>query len=628
MADTLLPSSLLAPLFSSAAMRAVMDDRARLQRMLDFEAALARAEGALGVIPASASGAIADGCKAERFDLAALAEQAIPVGNVAIPLVAALTAEVAAGNPDAAGYVHWGASNQDVIDTALMLELRAAIDALNADLDRAIKAFGTLAGRHRRTMTVARTQLQQAVPMPFGLKLAGYAAALARSRDRLRRLRKEALAAQFGGSAGTLAALGDKGLDVSERVAALLDLPHPDAPWHSHRDRLAEIASAFAILAGTCGKIARDVALMMQPEIAEASEPAAPGRSASWTPPNTRNPLATTAALSAATIAPNLAASILAAQIQEHERALGWQSEWATFPALALVVSGTLGAVADIAEGLEVDVERMKANLEASGGQVMAEAVAFALAEKLGRTAAHTLTQQLVEKAGKEKRKLQDVLAADERAKVHFSTAEVERLFMPTSYQGAAQTFIDRLIASAQGRALRRPATLSPEFKPRAAETKLPPVAVPAEAVKPPPVAVRSEKAPPSEVPPLAPAKPMPAATIIDAVKPAAVVAAAERPPAVPAAPVEPPKPVAAAAPADPALAAAPATSAAASVPPAATPPTPAETAVPPAEEPLPPATQDPHLAEEPSALLEAFARLSEVADEIARPTGRDRKSG
>src|SRR5205814_5150447 len=177
------------------------------------------------------------------------------IGNLAVALVKTLTAEVAKADAEAARFVHWGAANQDLIDTAQVLELRAAIDALVADLNRAIEAFTTLAGRHRRTATVARTELQHALPMPFGLKLAGYAAALSRSRERLRRLRKEALVLQFGGAAGTLAALGEHGLDVSERVAALLDLPHPDAPWHSHRDRLAEVASAFAILAGTCGKI-------------------------------------------------------------------------------------------------------------------------------------------------------------------------------------------------------------------------------------------------------------------------------------------------------------------------------------------------------------------------------------
>ena len=253
----MLSSQLTAPLYASAAMRALMTDRARLQRMLDFEAALARAEAAVGAIPATAVNEIAEACKAERYNIALLAETAIPTGNIATAVVTALTNEVARRNPQVAGFVHWGATSQDVIDTALSLELRAAIDALLLDLDVAIKGFNALAGRHRRTLSVARTLMQQALPMPFGLKLAGYAAALARSRERLARLRREALALQFGGAAGTLAALGDRGFGVAERMAAILDLQLPDAPWHAHRDRLAEVAGAFAILTGTCGKIAR-----------------------------------------------------------------------------------------------------------------------------------------------------------------------------------------------------------------------------------------------------------------------------------------------------------------------------------------------------------------------------------
>jgi 3-carboxy-cis,cis-muconate cycloisomerase len=462
MTDPLPPSSLLTPLFSSAEMRAVLDDRARLQRMLDFEAALARAEAAVGVVLPSHAGAIADSCRAELYDLAALAEAAVPAGNLAVPLVAALTAEVAKRNSKAAEHVHWGATGQDVIDTALALELRGAIDALLNDLDRATKAFTALAGRHRRNMTVARTLLQQALPMPFGLKLAGYAAALARSRDRLRRLRKDALVLQFGGAAGTLASLGEKGLDVSERLAALLDLTVPDAPWHSHRDRLAEVAAAFAILAGTCGKIARDVALLMQGEIAEAFEPTAANGDNSSTLPRQRNPVGAAAALSAAMVAPNLAATILNAQIQEHERSVGgWQTEWVTFPALALTVSGALHAVVTIAEGLTVDVDRMKANLEASGGLVLAEAVAVAVAEKLGKTEAHELVIELTRQATKEKRAFKDVVAVNEQVRAHFNAVDLERLFMPNHYQGAAQTFIDRLVASSQGRAVRRSSSVS-----------------------------------------------------------------------------------------------------------------------------------------------------------------------
>src|SRR4051794_17820947 len=212
-------SPLLAPMLSSAAMRAVCDDAATLQHMLDFEAALARAEAAAGVIPASAVGAIASACKAEAFELSALAEAATRSGNLAIPLVKALTAAVARSDADAARYVHWGATSQDVIDTATMLMLRAAIDALLEDVARAVAGFAKLSRQHRNTAVVARTWLQHALPMPFGLKLAEYAAALSRSRTRLKRLREEALALQFGGAAGTLAALGDKGLAVATELS-------------------------------------------------------------------------------------------------------------------------------------------------------------------------------------------------------------------------------------------------------------------------------------------------------------------------------------------------------------------------------------------------------------------------
>jgi 3-carboxy-cis,cis-muconate cycloisomerase len=455
MTNPLPPSSLLTPLISSADVRAILDDRARLQRMLDFEVALARAEAALGIIPALAIDPIAAAAHAERYDLQTLGAQSAAAGNVAIPLIHALTAEVAKQDATAARYVHWGATSQDIIDTALVLELRAVIDVLVADLGRAIDGFTALAGRHRRTVTVGRTWMQHGLPMPFGLKLAGYAAALARSRDRLRRLRRDALMLQFGGAVGTLAALDDKGLDVAERLAALLDLPLPEAPWHSHRDRLAEVASAFAILTGTCGKIARDVSLMMQTDVAEAFEPAAPGRGGSSTMPHKRNPVGAAAALAAATIAPNLAATIVAGLVQEHERGVGgWQAEWPTFPALALVTSGALHAIVDIAEGLEVDAERMRANLGETRGRIMAEAVAFALAAKVGKEEAHRILEEGSRQATATKRDLQDVLSEDERVKL--SVGELARLFDPAGYQGAAQTLIDRIIGSLQGRIVRR----------------------------------------------------------------------------------------------------------------------------------------------------------------------------
>ncbi len=442
-------SPLLAPMLSSAAMRAVCDDEAYLQHMLDFEAALARAEAATGVIPANAAGPITKGCKASSFDLADLAEAAARSGNLAIPLVKALTANVAKADADAARYVHWGATSQDVIDTAGMLTLRAAIDALLPDLDRAIAGFAKLAHQHRNTAVVARTWLQHALPMPFGLKLAEYAAALHRSRTRLQRLRSEGLALQFGGAAGTLAALGDKGLLVAEKLAQELKLPLPDAPWHTHRDRIAEAASVFAVLTGTCGKIARDVSLMMQTDVAEAFEPSGEGRGGSSTMPHKRNPVAAAMALAAATMAPNLAATIFAAQVQDHERSAGpWQAEWPTLPNLLLVTSGALAAIVDIAEGLQVDVARMRANLEATGGLIMAEAVAMALAEKIGKNEAHHLVEAASKKAVTEKKGLRDVLTKDPKVTAHLSADKLAKLFEPMAYQGASQALIDRLLAS------------------------------------------------------------------------------------------------------------------------------------------------------------------------------------
>jgi 3-carboxy-cis,cis-muconate cycloisomerase len=436
-------------MLSSAAMRAVCDDVAYLQHMLDFEAALARAETATGVIPASAAGPIAKACKASAFDLAALAEAAAPSGNLAIPLVKVLTAEVAKADADAARYVHWGATSQDVIDTAGMLTLRAAIDALLPDLDRAIAGFAKLARQHRNTAAVARTWLQHALPMPFGLKLAEYAAALHRSRKRLQRLRNDGLALQFGGAAGTLAALGEKGLLVAERLAQELKLPLPDAPWHTHRDRIAEAASVFAMLTGTCGKIARDVSLLMQTDVAEAFEPSGKGRGGSSTMPHKRNPVAAATALAAATMAPNLAATIFAAQVQDHERSAGpWHAEWPTLPSLLLVTSGALAAIVDIAGGLEVDVARMRVNLDATGGLIMAEAVTMALAEKIGKGEAHHLVEAASKKAVTDKTGLREVLTKDPKVTAHVSADKLAKLFEPMAYQGASQALIDRLLAS------------------------------------------------------------------------------------------------------------------------------------------------------------------------------------
>lgn len=430
-------------------MRAICDDRAYVQYMLEFERALALAEAAIGTIPANAAAAIGKACSADQFDISALAEATTHSGLPTIPLVKMLTAIVAKSDPDSARYVHWGATSQDVIDNATVLRLRDGIDALLVDLTRAIAGFAKLAKQHRQTATVARTLLQHALPMPFGLKLAEYAAALHRSRHRLKRLKAETLVLQFGGAGGTLASLGDDGLKIAEHLAKELSLPLPDAPWHTHRDRIAEAASVFAILAGTCGKIARDMTLLMQTDVGEAFEPAGDGRGGSSTLPHKRNPVAATAAIAAATMTPNLAATIFASQMQEHERSAGlWHAEWPTLPTLMLVTSGALATIVDIAEGLEVDVDRMRANLDSTHGLVMAEAVSMALAEKTGKSEAHEIVKAASRTAIDAKQHLRDVLMKDARVTAHIDANQLTKLFEPMNYQGVSQTLIDRLLAS------------------------------------------------------------------------------------------------------------------------------------------------------------------------------------
>src|SRR5215510_13102537 len=445
MSSTLLSPS-LSP--STAGMRALVADRARIQRLLDFAVAMARAQAAVGVVPALATDKIAEAARAERFETAMLAADA-SAGSIVTVLISALTAEVARSDAEAARVVGFGASEQDALDTALALELRDAIDLLTSDLNRAIEGFTQIAGRHRRTAAVGRVGLQQALPIPLGLKVAGYAAALARSRERLRRLRKDALALQFGGVAGTLAALGENGLKVSERLAALLDLPLPEAPYHGHSDRLAEVAGALAILAGTCGKIARYIALLGQTEIAEAAEAAGSG--------TVGGRRLATAAISAATLAPGLLAAIVAGQMQEHEGAVGGsQAQWQAFPALLLATASALGAVIDLAQGLEIDAQRMRENLDLTRGLIMADAVTTALAAKIGRDQATRIVHEAGRRALAEKRHLSMVLGDDPRVTSHMTPGELARAFELLSYQGVAQTFIDRIVASLS-RSARRP---------------------------------------------------------------------------------------------------------------------------------------------------------------------------
>lgn len=440
---------IFAPLFAGPAIAAVFSDHAHLQGMLDFEAALARAEAKTGVIPQAAVAPIVSACAADAYDLAALADAAAKAGNTAIPMVKMLTARVAEVDGEAARYVHWGATSQDAMDTGLVLQLRQALTLIEADLARLSAALAALAANHRQTPMVGRTWLQHALPVTFGLKAAGWLDAIERHRARLVELKPRLLVLQFGGAAGTLAALDDKGLQVAAALAEDLNLGLPAMPWHGARDRVVELAAMLALLTGSLGKMARDIALLMQTDVGEAFEPAGEGRGGSSTMPHKRNPVTAAVVLAAATRVPHLAGSLLSGMAQEHERGLGgWHAEWETLPELVQLSAGALAQMADTIEGLDVDADRMRANLDVTNGLIMAEAVTMALGAKIGRLAAHQRVEAASKLAVTEKRHLRDVLAQDEVVIQHLGAETMAQLFDPLGYTGVAATLVDRVLAA------------------------------------------------------------------------------------------------------------------------------------------------------------------------------------
>lgn len=436
-------------LFTTDALRALFSGAARISRMLEFESALAQAEASAGVIPRTAANAIARACRLDGFDIDAIARAARNAGNLAIPLVSALTRRVAADDADAAGYVHWGATSQDVIDTGLVLQLRDALALIEADRARLARALALQARRHAATVLAGRTWLQQALPITLGVKLAGAVSALDRHGERLAAVQARALVLQFGGAAGTLASLQDAGLAVGDALGRRLGLAVPEIPWHTQRDRLCDVASALGMLTATLGKLARDLSLLAQTEVGEAFEPAAPGRGGSSTLPQKRNPVGAAIALAAAVRVPGLVATMLSAAVQEHERGLGnWPAEWETLPEIVMLAGGALDAMADAASGLDVDAVRMRANLELTQGQVFAEAVQMALAPSLGRDAAHALVAGACRRAAAQGAHLRDVLLREPDVTAVLDRGAIERLFDPARYLGASSAFIERALAA------------------------------------------------------------------------------------------------------------------------------------------------------------------------------------
>lgn len=431
-------------LYVAPDMAAVWSGENLVRGMLSFEAALARAEARAGVIPTDAAATISAMGMGGAFDTEALLREAADAGSPAIPLVRALTAAV--GEP-AGWYVHWGATSQDAIDTAHVLQMRAGLTLLHASALALCDICAALAETHRGDIMVGRTLLQQATPITFGLKAARWLAMLTRQALRLAELREHIAVVQFGGASGTLAALGDKGPRVAELLAEELGLTAPELPWHAERDRIAEVAGGLGVFAGALAKIAGDIILLAQTEVGEVSEAALGATGGSSTMPQKRNPTDAITAVAAARLALGTAPVLLGAMAQEHERAAGaWQAEWAALPALFLYTSGAALRTRRSLEGLEVHTDRMREQLEHSGGLALAEALMMALAPQLGRPAAQRLVGELAERVSGGGA-LRDVALADERVRAIMSADAVERALDPRLYLGSADIFIDRALA-------------------------------------------------------------------------------------------------------------------------------------------------------------------------------------
>jgi 3-carboxy-cis,cis-muconate cycloisomerase len=436
-------SPILGTLYGSDAMRAVFDERAYFQCMLDVEAALARVQAKLGVIPADAADAITRAARVENLSAEELAASARNVGYPVVGLVAGLAR--AAGT--AGGWTHWGATTQDIMDTATVLQVRDGLSLIRADLHGTVTALALQAEKHRHTVMAGRTHLQQALPITFGLKCAVWAQPLIAHVHRLDALRPRVEQVSFAGAAGTLASLGDQGIAVMEGLAAELGLAAPAAPWHVCRDGLAETVGFLGLVCGSLAKLATDVILLAQTEVAEVAEPYVAGRGSSSTMPQKRNPIASEYILAAARTVHALVPVMLGAMAADHERATGpWQAEMLALPQAFVLTHGALQHARAIAEGMVIDAARMRRNLDLTGGLIVAEAVMMGLAPHIGRGEAHHVVKHACDAALAEAIPLADALAREPAVANRLDRAAIERLTDPARYLGSADAFIDRVL--------------------------------------------------------------------------------------------------------------------------------------------------------------------------------------
>ncbi|GAB3676113.1 3-carboxy-cis,cis-muconate cycloisomerase [Salinisphaera aquimarina] len=424
-------------------MRAIFADRNQIECYIRVETALARAQAQLGVIPGEAAQAIADTARYDLLDLARLKHDTENVGYPILPLVEQL-AEHCGEN---GGYLHWGATTQDIMDTALILQMRDALDLVVAEIETLRTTLTDMARTHRDTPMAGRTHLQHALPITFGYKAAVWLSMFDRHIERVEQLRPRLEVVAFSGASGTLASLGDRGLDVQAGLAAELGLGEPSISWHTARDALAEAVHWLGLVTASLGKIAQDVMLMMATEFGEVFEPFVPGRGASSTMPQKRNPISCEIICSAAKSVRQHGALMLDASIQDFERATGpWQAEWIAIPESFVLTSGALAQANFALAGLEVDTQRMAANLDMTHGLIVAEAVMMALADHTGRQAAHDIVYSACRRASEQQLPLADALAAEARVTTHLDSQRIAELTDPANYLGQAPSMVDRVI--------------------------------------------------------------------------------------------------------------------------------------------------------------------------------------
>lgn len=441
---TAMSSALIDSLATTDALSALFSDRSVLQACLDVEAALAAAEARAGVIPQRAADAIRQAAKAEHFDPTAIAGAARESGTIVIPLVQALTARVNDLDPESSRFVHFGATSQDIADSALVLLLQQARTIVAADHARLTHALRTLSDRHSGTVMLARTLLQPAPPITFGLKVAHWLSSAVRSWKCVAAAFDEASAVQFGGASGTLAALGPKAQDVRRSLAAELGLSDPGAPWHTDRGRLAALVSALAIYGAALGKIARDISLLMQDEVGEAAEPGG----GSSTMPHKRNPSGCAIVLAAAVRLPSLAASFLTAMVQEHERGLGgWHAEWPIITSAVQAAGASAAALAGVASTLSVSPDRMRANIERTNGAIFAERIVMLATPAAGKDAAQALAATALARSRESGQRLDEVLKTLPDVSALLSSAQIESILVPEEYLGEAEAFRQKLLS-------------------------------------------------------------------------------------------------------------------------------------------------------------------------------------